>query len=59
VAFIVIAMSIIAEVAARLAKKGNTPPVFVSPNVVGIPADQMNRVYSEYEEKLKRSRGEG
>jgi len=55
VAFMVIAMSIIAEVAARLAKRGKTPPVFVSPNVVGIPADQMNRVYSEYEEKLKRS----
>jgi uncharacterized phosphosugar-binding protein len=54
VAFITIAMAIIAEVAGRLAKKGKTPPVFVSPNVVGIPADQMNRVYSEYEGKLKR-----
>ena len=54
VAFITIAMAIIAEVAARLAKKGKTPPVFVSPNVVGIPADQMNRVYTEYEEKLNR-----
>jgi len=28
---------------------------FVSPNVVGIPADQMNRVYGEYEERLRRS----
>ncbi|HVM74331.1 MAG TPA: SIS domain-containing protein [Candidatus Saccharimonadales bacterium] len=54
VAFITIAMSIIAEVAARLAKKGKTPPVFVSPNVLGIPPDQMNRVYTEYEEKLRR-----
>src|SRR5215470_6693322 len=53
-AFITIAMAIIAEVAARLAKRGMTPPVFVSPNVVGIPADQMNRVYSEYENKLNR-----
>ena len=55
VAFITIAMAIIAEVAERLAKTGKTPSVFVSPNVVGIPADQMNRVYSEYEEKLKRT----
>ncbi len=53
-AFITIAMSIIAEVAANLAAKGHTPPVFVSPNVVGIPADQMNRVYEEYEQRLKR-----
>jgi len=54
VACITIAMAIMAEVAARLAKKGKTPPVFVSPNVLGIPPDQMNRVYTEYEEKLKR-----
>jgi uncharacterized phosphosugar-binding protein len=55
VAFTAIAMAIIAEVAARLAKKGKTPPVFVSPNVAGIPPDHMNRVYTEYEERLKRS----
>lgn len=54
VAFITIAMSIIAQVAANLAAKGLTPPVFVSPNVVGIPPDQMNRVYDQYEQKLKR-----
>jgi uncharacterized phosphosugar-binding protein len=54
VAFITIAMAIVAQVAANLAAKGKTPPVFVSPNVVGIPADQMNRVYSEYEERLRR-----
>lgn len=54
VAFITIAMSIIAQVAANLAAKGITPPVFVSPNVVGIPPDQMNRVYDEYEQRLKR-----
>jgi len=53
-AFITIAMSIIAQVAADLAAKGKTPPVFVSPNVLGIPPDQMNRVYEEYEHKLKR-----
>lgn len=54
VAFITIAMSIVAQVAANLAAKGQTPPVFVSPNVSGIPADQMNRVYEEYEQRLKR-----
>jgi len=54
VAFVTIAMAIIAEVAAKLAKQGKTPPVFVSPNVVGIPPGQMDRVYAEYEERLKR-----
>jgi uncharacterized phosphosugar-binding protein len=54
VAFITIAMSIIAQVAANLAAKGLHPPVFVSPNVPGIPPDQMNRVYEQYEQKLKR-----
>jgi uncharacterized phosphosugar-binding protein len=54
VAFITIAMSIIAQVAANLAAKGLTAPVFVSPNVVGIPPDQMNRVYDQYEQRLKR-----
>ena len=54
VAFITIAMAIVAQVAANLAAKGKTPPVFVSPNVRGIPADQMNRVYEEYAQRLKR-----
>lgn len=54
VAFITIAMAIVAQVAANLAAKGLKPPVFVSPNVQGIPADEMNRVYSEYEKKLRR-----
>jgi uncharacterized phosphosugar-binding protein len=54
VAFITIAMSIVAEVAKNLAAKGQKPPVFVSPNVPGIPPDQMNCVYEEYERRLKR-----
>jgi uncharacterized phosphosugar-binding protein len=53
-AFITIAMAIIAQVAANLAAKGQAPPVFVSPNVPGIPADNTNRVYEEYERRLKR-----
>lgn len=55
VAFITIAMCIVAQVAANLAAKGHKPPVFMSPNVPGIPADHMNRVYQEYERKLRRS----
>ena len=47
VACVTIAMSLVAQVAANLGAKGQTPPVFVSPNVPGIPPDQMNRVYEE------------
>jgi uncharacterized phosphosugar-binding protein len=54
VAFITIAMSIMAEVASQLAAKGKTPPVFVSPNVPDIPPDNTTRVYEEYERSLKR-----
>lgn len=54
VAFMTIAMAIVAQVAAELGKRGLTPPVFVSPNVVGIPPGEMNRVYAEYEKRLKR-----
>lgn len=54
VATVTIAMAIVAEVASCLAEKGINPPVFVSPNVPGIPADNNNRVYEEYERSLKR-----
>ena len=54
VSTVTIAMAIIAQVASELAAKGHNPPVFVSPNVAGIPADNNNRVYEEYERSLKR-----
>jgi uncharacterized phosphosugar-binding protein len=54
VSTVTIAMAIIAQVAADLAGEGKNPPVFVSPNVAGIPADNNNRVYEEYERLLKR-----
>ena len=54
VSAITIAMAIIAQVAADLAAQGKNPPVFVSPNVAGMPADNNNRVYEEYERSLKR-----
>jgi uncharacterized phosphosugar-binding protein len=47
-------MAIIAQVATDLAAQGKNPPVFVSPNVTGMPADNNNRVYEEYERLLKR-----
>ena len=54
VATVTIAMAIVAQVAADLAAQGKNPRVFVSPNVPGIPADNNNRVYEEYERSLKR-----
>ena len=54
VAFITIAMAIVAEVAAELARRGIAPPTFVSPNVPGIPADNNMKVFAAYEEALKR-----
>ena len=54
VSTVAIAMAIIAQVASDLAAKGHYPPVFVSPNVPGIPQDNNNRVYEEYERTLKR-----
>lgn len=54
VAAVAIAMALVAQVAAELAKRGLTPPVFVSPNVPGIPADNNDVVYLEYERSLKR-----
>jgi len=54
VATVSIAMAIIAQVGCDLAARGHNPPVFVSPNVAGIPADNNKRVYEEYERSLKR-----
>lgn len=54
IAFVAIAMSLVAEVAAELAKRGIAPPVFVSPNVPGIPADNNVQVFAAYEKALKR-----
>jgi len=54
VSTVTIAMAIVAQVASELAAKGYNPPVFVSPNVQGIPADNNNRVYEAYERSLRR-----
>jgi uncharacterized phosphosugar-binding protein len=54
VATVTISMALVAQVAEELAKSGLKPPVFVSPNVPGIPKDNNDRVYIEYERSLQR-----
>jgi uncharacterized phosphosugar-binding protein len=54
VASVTIAMALVAEVAARLAARGMTPPVFVSPNVPGVAPDNNTQVFAAYERSLRR-----
>jgi uncharacterized phosphosugar-binding protein len=48
VAAVSIAMSLVAETGACLALKGAVPPTFVSPNVPGVSAGHMDRVYQAF-----------
>ena len=50
VAAVSIAMSLVAETAAVLAKTGQVPPTFVSPNVRGVPPAHMAGVYQAFTE---------
>ena len=54
VAAVTIAMALVAQVAAELDKHGIQRKVFVSPNVPGIPADNNDQVYLDFERSLKR-----
>jgi uncharacterized phosphosugar-binding protein len=54
VAFVTIANALVADVAAELARRGITPPVFVSPNVPGIAPDNNSGVFAAYERALRR-----
>ncbi len=54
VAFVTIAMSIVAQVAGELARRGLTFPTFVSPNVPGIPRENNMHVFDAYEKALRR-----
>lgn len=54
VAFVTFAMALVAQVAAGLAQKGVTPPVFMSPNVPGVPAENNQQVFAAYERSLVR-----
>jgi len=48
VAAVTIAMSLVAETGACLARLGKVPATFVSPNVPGVPAGHMDRVYQSF-----------
>ncbi len=48
VAAVTIAMALVAETGACLAKKGGVPPTFVSPNVPGVPPSHMDNVYQAF-----------
>ena len=50
VAAVSIAMSLVAETAAVLARTGQVPPTFVSPNVRGVPPGHMAGVYQAFTE---------
>lgn len=54
IATVTIAQAIVAEVAAGLAKRGIALPVFVSPNVPGIPGDNNKQVFAAYERAIRR-----
>ncbi len=47
-AAVAVAMSLVAEVGARLAARGIHPPTFVSPNTPGVEPDHNARVFEEY-----------
>jgi uncharacterized phosphosugar-binding protein len=55
-ASVFIAMSIVAETAARLAANGHVPPTFVSPNVSGVAAGHNEGVFLAYARRIA-SRG--
>lgn len=48
IAAVSIGMSLVAEIASVLAKKGELPPTFVSPNVKGVAKDHMQKVYQAF-----------
>ena len=50
VAAVAVAMSLVAETAACLAKEGRVPPTFVSPNVPGVAKGHMDAVYQAFTE---------
>lgn len=51
-ASVFIAMSLVAETAARLAQQGFHPPTFVSPNVAGVSRDHNQNVFEAFARQL-------
>lgn len=53
-AAVAISMALTAELALQLQKRGASLPVFVSPNVRGVPGDNNERVFAEYRRRTLR-----
>ncbi len=53
-AAVVISMALLSQVAMELAARSKKPPVFVSPNVAGVPPDHNTRVFEKYASALQR-----
>lgn len=53
-AVITISMALTAELAAQLASRSITMPVFVSPNITSVPKDNNQRVFDEYHKRTLR-----
>ncbi len=53
-AVVAISMALTAELAKRLAQRGITLPVFVSPNVADVPPDNNEQVFAEYRRVTQR-----
>ena len=51
---VAISMALTAELAAQLAERGITLPVFVSPNIASVPRDNNERVFAEYRRRTLR-----
>jgi uncharacterized phosphosugar-binding protein len=51
-AVVFVAMALVAETGARLAKKGPVPPTFVSPNVPGVAPGHNMRVFEAYARRV-------
>lgn len=54
VAFVTIANALVAQVATELSNRAIEMPVFVSPNVEGMPADNNTKVFAAYQSSLNR-----
>jgi len=53
-AVVAISMCLVAEVAGRLAAKGISVPIFVSPNVSDFALDHNDKAFGEYKKRLER-----
>lgn len=52
IAAVFVAMSLVAEAGAQLARRGEVPPTFVSPNVPGVEKDHNQKVFEQFTESF-------